>query len=145
MKIELETKHQDLAKHVNEQLSFLDVDNVRMFVIIFLGMYDLPLFLGFASIFDETMSFTFLWMVSPFVLILHLWGIRLLIKNPYSTQYEMISFMGIWGLFGSISLIAVLQGMSYYTLQITSIFFYIVINLVISELSYKISNRYIYY
>lgn len=126
MKINPETRHQDLAQHVKEQLGFIFVEDVRAAIIIFVFiMYDVPLILGLLSIY----KLEFLWIVSPFILILHSWGIRLLIKNPYSTQFEMILYMGLWGLFGAISLLILVQGMSYYTLHVSSVFYYIIINL----------------
>lgn len=133
MKIVRETSHQDLAQHVKEHLGFIPVEHVRSSVItfVFIG-FDLFLLLGLLSIF----KLEFLWIVSPFIFIIHLWGIRLVIKNPYSTQFEMILFMGVWGLLGSISLLIVVQGMSYYTLQITSLFYYIIINVATILLMY---------
>ncbi|MBP1971414.1 hypothetical protein J2Z83_003553 [Virgibacillus natechei] len=133
MKIDPETRHQNLAQHVKQQLEFISVEDVRSSVIVMvLVIYDAPLLLGLLSIF----KLEFLWIVSPFILILHLWGIRLIIKNPYSTQFEMILFMGIWGLFGAISFFVMVQGMSYYTLHITSVFYYIIINLTAILLTY---------
>uniref|UniRef100_UPI0009A7543B hypothetical protein n=1 Tax=Paraliobacillus ryukyuensis TaxID=200904 RepID=UPI0009A7543B len=126
MKIDHKTRHQNLAQHVEEQLAFIPVDVVRMSVIafVFIG-FDLFLLLGLLNIF----KLEFLWIVSPFILVVHLWGARLIIKNPYSTQLEMVLFMGVLGLSGAISLFVMVQGMSYYTLHITSVFYYIIINL----------------
>ncbi|WP_373895123.1 hypothetical protein [Virgibacillus sp. CBA3643] len=133
MKIDPETRHQNLAQHVKQQLEFTSVEDVRSSVIAFVFvMYDAPLLLGLLSIFKHE----FLWIVSPLILILHLWGIRLVIKNPYSTQFEMVLFMGILGLFGAISLFIMVQGMSYYTLHITSVYYYIIINLTTILLTY---------
>ena len=126
MKINPKIRHQDLAQHVKKQLEFIPVEDVRSSVIgmVFIG-FDLFLLLGLVSI----LKLEFLWIVSLFILIVHLWGIRLVIKNPYSTQFEMVLFMGILGLFAAISLFIVVQGMSYYTLYITSVFYYIIIDL----------------
>ncbi|GAA5417019.1 hypothetical protein Pryu01_02080 [Paraliobacillus ryukyuensis] len=125
MKIDPKTRHQNLAQHVNEHLESPPVGDVRLSIIaMVLVGFDLPLLLGLLSI----LRLEFLWMVLPFMLIIHVWAIRLIIKNPYSTQIEMVLFMGIWGLLGAISLFVVVQGMSYYTLHITSVFYYIMIN-----------------
>ncbi|MTW87267.1 hypothetical protein F3157_16640 [Virgibacillus dakarensis] len=133
MKINPKIRHQDLAQHVNKQLEFTPVEDVRLSVIgMILVMYDVPLLLGLLSI----LNLEFLWLVSPFILILHLWGIRLTIKNPYSTQLEMVLFIGVWGLCGAISLFVMVQGMSYYTLHITSVFYYIILNLTTILLTY---------
>src|SRR5699024_12454578 len=102
----------------------IPVENVKSSVIIFVFiMYDVLLILGLLSIF----RLEFLWFVLPFVLIIHLWAMRLIIKNPYSTQFEMILFMGIWGALGAFTLFILVQGMLYYTLQISSLLFYIII------------------
>lgn len=124
MKIDPETRHQSLAQHVLFHLSFIDADNVRQSMIPFLLIYDIPYILGLGSI----LKLEFLWIFLPFIIILHLWGIRLMIKNPYSTQFEMLMFMGGLGLFGAISLFIMVLGMSYYSLHITSLFYYIVIS-----------------
>jgi len=125
MKIDLEIMHKDLAGYVKDHLSFIHVEKIRTSAITILIMYDIPLFLGLIMIYKLEFMLAFL----PFILILHIWGIRLAIKNPYSTQLEMILFMGIWGVLGAITLIVLINGMSYFTLHITSIFYYIVINL----------------
>lgn len=133
MKISPETRHQDLAPHINDQLEFISVEDVRSSVIIFVFiMYDVLLILGLLSIF----RLEFLWLVLPFVLIIHLWAMRLIIKNPYSTQFEMILFMGIWGALGAFTLFILVQGMLYYTLQISSLLFYIIINVTSIVLMY---------
>lgn len=123
MKIDPETKHQKLAQHVNFQLSFFDVSDTRSSVIILLMMCDLPLLLGLLSIY----KMVFLWILLPFILLFHLWGIRLLIKNPYSTQMETVLFVGLLNLFGSISSFMMILGMSYYAFYITSSLYYIVL------------------
>ncbi|MBY7142364.1 hypothetical protein KFZ56_04495 [Virgibacillus sp. NKC19-3] len=133
MKINPKTRHQDLAQHVKEQLGFISVEDVKSSVVVMvLIIYDVPLLLALLSIY----KLEFLWIVSPFILILHLWAIRLLIKDPYSTQFEMVLFMGMWGSFGAISLFILIQGMSYYTLQITSLFYYIIMNVASIVLMY---------
>lgn len=133
MKIDTKIKYQNLAQHVKEQLSFISTEDVKPSVIIFVViMYDLPLTLGQLGILKPL----FFWIVLPFFFIIHMWGIRLLIKNPYSAQMEMILFMAVWGIIGAISLLIVLQGMSYFTLHITSVFYYIVISLTSVILTY---------
>lgn len=78
MKISPEIRQQDLAQHVKKQLEFIPVEDVKSSVIVMvLVMFDIPLLLGLLSIFE----LEFLYILSPFILILHLWGIRLIIKN----------------------------------------------------------------
>ncbi len=128
MKINPETKYQDLALYVKDHLDFIAVDQVKSGIIVMiLVLYDLPLLLSFS----EVLKLEFLWIVLPFILIIHLWGIRLIIKNPYSTQLETILYMGVWGVLGAISLFIMILGMLYYTFQITSVFLYIIMVLTI--------------
>src|SRR5699024_11394355 len=121
------------ALHVSDQLDFISVSDVRASIIIMnLIMYDGPLLLGLSYI----LRLDFLWIILPFILIIHLWGIRLVIKNPYSIQLEMILYIVVWGLLGAISLFISLLGVMYYSFHITSSFFYIIIILFIIILSY---------
>src|SRR5699024_5331543 len=90
MKINPEIRHQDLALHVNDQLDFSSVSDVRASIIIInLIMYDGPLLVGLSY----RRRLDFWWIILPFILIIHLWGIRLVIKNPCSTQSEMILYI----------------------------------------------------
>lgn len=133
MKISPEIRQQDLAQHVKKQLEFIPVEDVKSSVIVMvLVMFDIPLLLGLLSIFE----LEFLYILSPFILILHLWGIRLIIKKPYSTQFEMVLFIGVWGLCGAISLFVTVLGMSYYTIHITSVLYYITISVTTILLTY---------
>src|SRR5699024_2234773 len=128
MKINPEIRHQDLALHVSDQLDFISVSDVRASIIIMnLIMYDGPLLLGLSYI----LRLDFLWIILPFILIIHLWGIRLVIKNPYSTQLEMILYIGVWGLLGAISLFITVLGVIYYTFHITIKFILFVIVILI--------------
>src|SRR5699024_12487164 len=125
MKLDPKTRHQDLAQHINDQLEFIPVEDVKSSVIIFVFiMYDVLLILGLLIIF----RLEFLWFVLSFVIINHLCAMKLIIYNPYSTQFEVILFMWIWGALGAFTLFILVQGMLYYTLQIFSLFFYIIIN-----------------
>ena len=118
MKINPETRYQDLALYVKEHLDFISIDQVKFTVIgMAFGMYDLPLLLGLMYI----LEWEFLWMVSPFVVIVHVWAIRLAIKNPYSTQLEMILYMGIWGISLAVTLFIMMIWILYYTFYMSPI------------------------
>src|SRR5699024_1110047 len=137
MKINPEIRHQDLAMHVSDQLDFISVSDVRASIIIMnLIMYDGPLLLGLFYI----LRLEFLWIILPFILIIHLWGIRLVIKNPYSTQLEMILYIGVWVLLGAISLFITVLGVMYYTFHITSEYFYVIMILVTILSAYILLN-----
>src|SRR5699024_5799477 len=127
MKINPEIRHQDLTLHASDQLDLISVSDVRASIIIMnLIMYDGSLLLSLYYI----LRIKFFWIILPFILIIHLWGIRLVIKNPYSTQLEMILYIGVWGLLGAISLFITVLGVMYYTFHITSAFFYVIMILV---------------
>jgi len=127
VKIDPTIKHQDLSQDFMEQLGFIPTSDVKSTVVVLIIlMYDIPLAAGLLSIFKIEV----LWVVAPLIIIIHLWGLRLLIKNPYSTQFEMVLLLGVYGVIGAISLFIVVQGMSFYVLNITSIYYYIVINFV---------------
>src|SRR5690625_5496671 len=66
---------------------------------IILLLYDTSLLVGLPSIEESR----YLWGISPMALVVHLWGLRLLFKNAYSTQMEMVLFIGVLGLIGSMT------------------------------------------
>src|SRR5699024_4299213 len=124
MKINPETRHQDLALYVSDHLESLDVKDTKWSITtMVIGMYDLPLFACLLSIF----KIEFIWFASPFILFIHVWLIRILVKNVYSTQLEVILYMGCWSLLGAISLSVAFQGMLYYYFHITSVVSHIII------------------
>lgn len=126
MKIDPETKHQKLAQHVKFHLDFLPVEDIKVSLGLFVGLlYDVPWLLGMGHI----RQIEFFLISLPVILIIHIWVIRLLIKNRYSTQMETVLFMGIFGLLGSISLFVMVMGMLYYTFEMTSLLSYILVGL----------------
>src|SRR5690625_6433728 len=82
---------------------------------IILLIYDTSFLVGLTSIGEMT----YLWIVLPIALVLNLWGLRLLFKNAYSTQMEMVLFFGVLGLIGSITSFLLIIGLSMHTLLIT--------------------------
>jgi len=133
VKIDPETRYEDLALYVKDHLEFIYVGDVKWSVaVLVLIIYDAPLLLGFSML----LKIELLWIVLPFVLIIHLWWIRLMIKNPYSTQLEVILFMGVWGALGGISLFITFVWVIFHVLQITSTVFYIIIAIVTIVLVY---------
>src|SRR5699024_6122165 len=95
MKINPEIRHQNLTLHGSDQVYLMSVTYVRSSIIITnLIMYDVALLLGLCYI----LRLDLLWIILPFILIPHLSGIRLVRKNPCSSQLEMILYIGVWGL-----------------------------------------------
>lgn len=133
MKINPETRHQDLALHIREHLRSIPSDQVKWgTTVMVLGLYDVPLYLCLLSIF----KIEFIWFTSPFVIIIHLWLIRILMKNVYSTQLELVLYMGCWTLMGFISLYVLFLGMLYYYYDITSVVPHIIITVITSTSVY---------
>ena len=135
MKIKSDIQYKQLPSFVKEQLRFVYPEGVKWGSATFvLFLYDIPLGLSFIAL----MKMEFVWLILPFALILHIWCLRLLIKNPYSTQFEMIRFMGVYGVIGAITLFIMLQAISYFTMNIHSIMYYVLLNLAIIVGSYII-------
>ncbi|WP_273853483.1 hypothetical protein [Guptibacillus spartinae] len=66
----------------------------------------------------------------PFLLFINLWAIRLLVKNPYTTQMETILFLGVTSFIGAISYLITSMKVSYLFFGITSIWYFLVLSLV---------------
>src|SRR5690625_6760649 len=100
-KIDPSIKNKNLSQDISEQLGFIYPSDVKSGVIVFvLLLFDLPLLLGLLSLASVKIA----WVLSPFILLFHVWGVRFLIKNPYTTQFEMILFTGSLGLMSSLYL-----------------------------------------
>src|SRR5699024_4700585 len=121
MKINREIKYEQLSQPFRKHLEFIDATNAKaaLWAIILL-LYDTSLLVGLTSIGEMT----YLWIVLPLALVLHLWGLRLLFKNAYSTQIEMILFIGVFGLIGSMTSFILIMGLSIHTLSIASMVYY---------------------
>jgi len=124
MNINPEIKYEQLSEPFRKHLEFIDATNAKVAVwAIILLLYDTSFLVGLTSIGEMT----YLWIVLPIALVLNLWGLRLLFKNAYSTQMEMVLFFGVLGLIGSITSFLLIIGLSMHTLLITSILYYIFI------------------
>lgn len=85
MQIDSNLKREMLPHDVRMQLRFIDIDNVKWGAATFvIALYNIPLTLSLLAL----MKIDFLWFLAPFIVILNVWLIRLLIKHPYSTQFE---------------------------------------------------------
>lgn len=135
IKIERGIKYRNLPYHVKEHLSFVDVNNTKWGAATFvISLYNIPLILSFLAV----MKIELLWLLAPLMIILYAWMVRLLIKNPYSTQLEMVLFLGIYGLIGTITYFFMLHAISYFSLNILSITYYLFLNLIILIVSFII-------
>src|SRR5690625_5163541 len=128
VKIYPNIKFNHSSQEFKEHLCFLHPDDIFLSVWIFLvGLYNVPLFVSLLTI----GKIEFLWLLMPLIVALHLWGIRLSIKNPYSTQLESVLFLGVYGVVGALTFFIMIQGISFYILNISALIYYIVINMLL--------------
>ena len=128
MKINPEIKYEQLSEPFRKHLEFIDATNAKAAVwAIILLLYDTALLVGLTSIGEMT----YFWIVLPIAIVLHLWGLRLLFKNAYSTQMEMLLFIGVLGVIGSITSFILIMGLSIHTLSIASMVYYSILCLVL--------------
>ena len=66
----------------------------------------------------------------PLIIFIHLWLIRLLFKNPYTTQMETTLFMGVFSIVGAICNFITSIKVSYVFIGISNMWFYIVFSIV---------------
>ena len=126
MKINSTIEFGILSDEYKKHLQFLDVFNIKGAISMLLfGLYDIILLLSLLTIY----KIEFLWGVLPLLVILHTWMFRLIIKNPFSTQFETILYIGVFGSIGSLTFIIMLYGISLYVLEIYSVIYYLVLTL----------------
>lgn len=119
-------KRKNLPMYVLLHLSFLSPSNTKSFVAVFtfimLDLSLLPLLYPKVNIIN---------LISiPLIVIAHLWAIRLLFKNPYSTQFETILFMGVNGVIGAICYFLLIQKTAYFNLGIEAVSYYVISTLI---------------
>lgn len=128
MKINPDIKYEQLSQPFRKHLEFIDATEAKAAVwTIILLLYDPSLLVGLTSIGE----ITYHWIVLPMALVLHSWGLRLLFKNAYATQMEMVLFIGVLGLIGSVTSFFLMIGLTIHTLSITSILYCIPMCLVL--------------
>ncbi|WP_026909132.1 hypothetical protein [Paucisalibacillus globulus] len=126
MKINSTIEFGQLSDEFKKHLQFLDIFNIKGATSMLLfGLYDIPLLLSLLTIY----KIEFIWGILPLLVILHAWMFRLLFKNPFSTQFETILYLGAFGLIGSLTFIIMIYGISYYVLGISSVIYYSVLTL----------------
>jgi len=123
MKIDTTIKREHLPTYVQEHLMFFDSlqKNGLVAGITFAGLDVLiavPLFYPTNSM--------FFWALFPFLLFINIWAIRLLFKNSYSIQYELILFIGSIGAIGSYTYYLLALKMAYHYVNITEPIYYII-------------------
>ena len=137
MEINPNIKYDRLPHFVREHLMFTSTNNVRGSVaVLVLFLYDSPLLLSFLIL----MKIEFLWLFMPFIAFLHIWLVRMLIKSPYTTQFEMVLFLGVSGLIGALTFFIMLQAVPYFSLGINSKLYYLISNVIVFIVAYTIAR-----
>lgn len=128
IKINRNIKSNKLSQDFLEHLSPLGASEIKSGAAGFVFLiYDILLLLSLLTI----MKIEVLWLLSPLIIIIHLWAIRLMLKNPYSTQFEGVLFTSVSSIIGAITYYILIHGISFYTLGITSVLYYVSINVII--------------
>lgn len=126
LKIDERLKLREMPKYVNEQLSFIDTINIKFMVAVYVFlMLDLfmfgPLFFPFVTL--------HLYILLPPLIILNLWATWILVRNPYSVQYEMILLLAAIGVYGSLAYLILAHKLAYYFMSIHDWSYYVIVTL----------------
>jgi len=142
LKIDERLKFKDLPKYISEQLFYIETFNIRasIFITTFVMldlMVVLPLLVPLIPI--------YLYILVPPLLLFHIWSMRIMIKNPYSVQYETILFFAIWGVLSTIVFAVLSQKMAFYLIGIKGFSYYLITTVLFlvavgSILNYRLSR-----
>ncbi|MBN8211038.1 hypothetical protein JI666_20055 [Bacillus sp. NTK071] len=73
--------------------------------------------------------------LTPNLLFINLWAVRLLVKNPYTTQMETVLFIGITSLIGAICYFITSMKVSYLFIGITNIWYYMMLLIIFMSIT----------
>ncbi len=122
LKVPENKKYRNLPDYMKEHLTLMAPSNTRstisLFCLVLLDMCTLPL------LYPKINLIYFITL--PLLVFIHVWMIRLLIKNPYTTQMETIVFMGTFSVIGAVCYFTTSIKVSFYFIGITSIWYYII-------------------
>lgn len=126
LKIDERIKWEEIPSYISEQLSFVDIFNIKssVAILIFLGIdlfMAIPLFVPFVPI--------YLYILVPPLVIINLWGIWILMRSRYSIQYETILIIAAMGVFASPAYIILAHKMAYYYAGIRGWSYYAIVTL----------------
>lgn len=126
LKIKETKKFRQLPDHMKVHLLFISPQNTKVVVIGFcfflLDFCIIPLL--------SPINNAFYLSTIPLLLFINLWAIRLLFKNPYTTQMETILFVGVTSIIGAISYFMTSIKVSYMFIGITNFWYFIVLCMV---------------
>ncbi|MDY0406758.1 hypothetical protein P5G51_016580 [Virgibacillus sp. 179-BFC.A HS] len=111
-----------LPVFVNQHLSFLDTDNIKFIVAAFTFIL---LDLGTFPLLYPKIPIIY-YIAIPLLVFIHLWALRILIKNPFSTQFESLIYIGVLGVVGTICYFMLVQKTAYMNLGIRNLFYYVI-------------------
>lgn len=125
LKINSNLKYKDLPLYVHQHLMFHEPNHIKFivsaFTFILLDLSLILLLYPFIKIFYI--------LAVPLYLLVHIWAVRLLIKNPYTTQFESILFLGIVSAVTAIIYTLLAVKISYFDMEITSPLYYIFLSI----------------
>ena len=126
LKIDERLKWKEIPKYITEQLGFVDIFNIRFgiatFVFLMIDFFMvIPLFIPLVP--------AYLYILLPPLVIINLWGIWILVRNPYSVQYEVILIMAAMGIFASAAYLVLAHKMAYYYVGVRGWSYYAIVTL----------------
>ncbi|MBD7963930.1 hypothetical protein [Fictibacillus norfolkensis] len=123
MKLDENIKFRNLPDAFKEHLTFFASFQIKQIIgaFTFIGL-DLVIIMPLLFPYIEEVLFITL----PLILLINVWAIRLLIKNPSETEFESLLYLGFLGAVGSFCYFVLTQKMSYWLLNIDSPLYYII-------------------
>lgn len=126
LKIDEHLKLRDLPEYIKEQLSYIETFNIRFTVATF-AFVAIDLFIILPLLVPMILSY--LYILLPPLIFINLWAIWILIRNPYTVQYETILYSGVTGIVGSIVYLMLSHKMAFYFLNIDDLYYYVTVTL----------------
>lgn len=123
LRIDKNIKTKRLPNYISQQLYYVKTDEIRssvcgMTYILIDLLIILPLLSPFIPI--------YVYLIAPPLLLLHGWNIRILIKNPYSVQFETLLYIAALSLAGMFSFFLIAQKIAYFYADIKDGRFYFI-------------------
>jgi len=123
LRIDKNIKTKRLPNYISQQLYYVKTDEIRSSVCIMTYiLIDLLIILPLLSPFIPI----YVYLIAPLLLLLHVWSIRILIKNPYSVQLETLFYIAALSLAGMFSFFLIAQKIAYFYADIKDARFYFI-------------------
>ena len=116
----------EIPKYINEQLDYVETYNIRFsvgaFVFLMIDfLMAIPLFVPFVPM--------YLYILLPFIIFINVWGIWIMVRNPYTVQYETILFIAAMSLIATFSYLILAHKMAYYYVGVHGWSYYVIVSL----------------